>query len=129
MNLDFRYINDIGVIQQMVRERVAQSQPGEVIRGRGWDHELFPEKRWPTKEVLDKVAPDNPVILSRSDGHSIWVNSLVLKESDITNNTPDPPGGTIVRDAETGEAGRARHRDVGVSHLFDESQIANGQDR
>ena len=103
INLDFRYIKDIGKIQQMIKERVAKSDPGELIRGRGWDHELFPGKEWPTKKALDEVAPENPVILSRSDGHSIWVNSLVLEKSGITKETPDPPGGTIVRDPETGE--------------------------
>jgi predicted amidohydrolase YtcJ len=49
------------------------------------------------------VAPDNPVILSRADGHSVWVNSYVIRESGITKDTPDPPNGTIVRDPETGE--------------------------
>ena len=84
MNLDFRYITDVMVIQKMVRDRVAQSKPGEVIRGRGWDHELFPDKKWPTKEILDAVAPNTPVSLSRSDGHSVWVNSYVIKKSGIT---------------------------------------------
>lgn len=103
MNLDFRNISDISVIQQMVKDRVAQVGPGKVIRGRSWDHELFPDKAWPTKEMLDEVAPDNPVLLSRVDGHSIWVNSLVLKQSNISHHTPDPAGGTIVRDARSGE--------------------------
>lgn len=103
MNLDFRYITDKKVIQNMVKERISQSKPGELIRGRGWDHELFPDKKWPTKELLDEVAPDNPVMLSRSDGHSVWVNTYIIKISNITKNTPDPPGGTIVKDPETGE--------------------------
>jgi predicted amidohydrolase YtcJ len=103
MNLDFRNITDIMIIQRMVRDRVAQAKPGEVIRGRGWDHELFPDKRWPTREILDAVAPNTPVILSRSDGHSVWVNSYVIKQSGITKRTPDPPGGTIVRDPGTGD--------------------------
>jgi len=103
LNLDFRYITDIGTIQRMVKDRVAESSPGELIRGRGWDHEIFPDKQWPTRETLDEVAPDNPVILSRADGHSIWVNTYVLRQSGITRDTPSPPGGTIVRDSKTGE--------------------------
>ena len=103
MNLDFRYVHDVDSIAQMVADAVEHAKPGEVIRGRGWEHETFPDKQWPTKEPLDRVAPDNPVILSRADGHSVWVNSYVIRESGITKDTPDPPNGTIVRDPETGE--------------------------
>ncbi len=103
MNLDFRYVHDVKTIQQMVKEKVAQAKPGELIRGRGWEHETFPDKKWPTKEILDEVAPNNPVSLSRADGHSVWVNSYIIRESGITKNTPSPPNGTIVKDPETGE--------------------------
>lgn len=102
LNLDFRNLSDINIIQQMVKDRIARAKPGELIRGRSWDHELFSDKAWPTRELLDEVAPHNPVILSRVDGHSIWVNSLVLKQSNITRDTPNPAGGTIVRDSKTG---------------------------
>ncbi|MEA3421180.1 MAG: amidohydrolase, partial [Acidobacteriota bacterium] len=103
MNLDFRYVHDVKTIQKMVAEKVAQSKPGEMISGRGWEHETFPDKKWPTKEILDAVAPDNPVRLSRADGHSVWVNSYVIKRSGITKDTPDPLNGTIVKDPVTGE--------------------------
>lgn len=103
MNLDFRYVHDLKTIQQMVQEKVAQSKPGELIVGRGWEHETFPGKKWPTKEILDAVAPDNPVMLSRADGHSVWVNSYIIERSEITKDTPDPPNGTIVKDPITGE--------------------------
>lgn len=103
MNLDFRYVHDVKTIQKMVKEKIEQSKPGELIVGRGWEHETFPDKKWPTKEILDEVAPDNPVILTRADGHSTWVNSYVIKNSGITKDTPDSPNGTIVRDLVTGE--------------------------
>ncbi len=103
MNLDFRYVHDVKTIQKIVAEKVAQSKPGELISGRGWEHETFPDKKWPTKEILDAVSPDNPVRLSRADGHSVWVNSYVIKRSGITKDTPDPPNGTIVKDPVTGE--------------------------
>ncbi len=103
MNLDFRYVFDPQEIARMVKEKVDQLEPGVLISGRGWEHETFPGKKWPTKEILDAVAPDNPVILSRADGHSIWVNSYVIKMSGITKDTPSPPNGTIVKDPETGE--------------------------
>jgi len=103
MNLDFRYVHDPLLIQKMVAEKVAQSKQGELILGGGWEHETFPDKKWPTKEILDEVAPNNPVMLTRTDGHSVWVNSYIIKESGITKDTPDPPDGTIVKDALTGE--------------------------
>ncbi len=103
MNLDFRYVHDVQTIQKMVAEKVKESKPGELIRGGGWEHETFPDKKWPTKEILDAVAPNNPVMLSRADGHSVWVNSYIIKMSGITKDTPDPPNGTIVKDPVTGE--------------------------
>lgn len=103
MQLDFRYVHDTDTIKQMVADAVEHSKPGELIRGRGWEHETFPDKKWPTKEILDAVAPDNPVVLSRADGHSVWVNSYVIRESGVTKDTPDPPNGTVMRDLETGE--------------------------
>jgi predicted amidohydrolase YtcJ len=103
MNLDFRYVHNPQEIARMVKEKVEKSQPGELITGGGWEHETFPDKQWPTKEILDQVAPDNPVILSRADGHSSWVNSYVIKMSEVTKETPSPPNGTIVKDPVTGE--------------------------
>ncbi|NMC40693.1 MAG: amidohydrolase family protein, partial [Bacteroidales bacterium] len=101
--IELRYITDPSVITSKVAAQVAKSKPGQVIRGGHWDHEMFPDRQWPAKELIDKVAPDNPVILSRADGHSVLVNSYVLKKSGITGNTPDPPGGEIQKDPVTGE--------------------------
>ncbi|MFC1791594.1 amidohydrolase, partial [Gemmatimonadota bacterium] len=102
--VELRYITDKNVITERVRERVARVQPGELISGGHWEHEMFDDRQWPTKELLDEVAPNNPVALSRADGHSVLVNSYVLRASGITNDTPDPFGGEIQRDPVTGEA-------------------------
>jgi len=101
--IDLRYITDKNVITERVRERVAQVRPGEMIRGGRWEHEMFTDREWPTKELLDGVAPNNPVSLTRADGHSTLVNSYVLRASGITRDTPDPPGGKIQKDPVTGE--------------------------
>lgn len=103
IDLDFRYVYNPAEIREMVRKAVEEAQPGEVINGRGWEHETFPDKKWPTKELIDPVSPNNPVILRRADGHSSLVNSYVLNRSGITRNTKDPFGGTIVKDPDTGE--------------------------
>jgi len=101
--IELRYTTEPSVITEKVKAQVAKSKPGELIKGGHWEHEMFIDKQWPTKELIDKVSPDNPVILSRADGHSVLVNSYVLRASGITKNTPDPFGGVIQRDHVTGE--------------------------
>lgn len=101
--IELRYTTNPSLITDKVKAQVAMSKPGELIKGGHWEHEMFIEKQWPAKELLDKVSPDNPVILSRADGHSVLVNSFVLKASGITKNTPDPFGGEIQKDPVTGE--------------------------
>ena len=101
--IDFRYITDPKIITEKVAEKVAQAKSGQLIRGGRWEHEMFLDKQWPTKELIDPVSPDNPVALSRADGHSVLVNSYVLKSSGITKDTPNPPGGEIQKDPLTGE--------------------------
>jgi len=88
----------------LVAERVADAEPGEWISGSRYDHTLWAaQDDWPTREDLDRVSPENPVVLSRASGHSSWVNSLALELSGITAQTPDPPAGEIQRNPETGE--------------------------
>lgn len=101
--IDLRYITDPSIITERVREKAALAAPGELIRGGRWEHEMFKDRQWPTKELIDAVSPENPVALSRADGHSVLVNSYVLKKSGITKDTPDPPGGEIQKDKATGE--------------------------
>jgi predicted amidohydrolase YtcJ len=101
--VDLRYITDPKIITERVKEAVAGAEPGELIRGGRWEHEMFYNRQWPTKELIDPVAPDNPVVLSRADGHSVLVNSYVIRNSGITKETPDPFGGEIQRDPVTAE--------------------------
>ena len=101
--IELRYTTDPAIITEKVKAQVAKSKPGELIRGGHWEHEMFNNKKWPSKELIDKASPDNPVILSRADGHSVLVNSFVLKKSGITKDTPDPFGGEIQKDPLTGE--------------------------
>jgi predicted amidohydrolase YtcJ len=101
--IELRYTTDPSVITQKVKEQVAKSKPGELIKGGHWEHEMFTDKKWPAKELIDNVSPNNPVMLSRADGHSVLVNSYVLKASGITKDTPNPFGGEIQKDPVTGE--------------------------
>lgn len=91
-------ITSANEIAEKVSEKSKTIPAGEWIYGRGWDQTLWNEKKFPTKELLDAAAPDNPVILGRIDGHAIWVNSKTLEMAGITQVTIDPPGGKIIRD-------------------------------
>ena len=101
--IELRYTTDPSVITQKVKEQVAKSKPGELIKGGHWEHEMFTDRKWPAKELIDNVSPNNPVMLSRADGHSVLVNSYVLKASGITKDTPNPFGGEIQKDPVTRE--------------------------
>jgi predicted amidohydrolase YtcJ len=101
--IELRYTTDPSVITEKVKAQVERSKPGELIRGGHWEHEMFIDRKWPAKELIDKVSPDNPVVLSRADGHSVLVNSYVLKNSGITRDSKNPFGGEIQKDPVTGE--------------------------
>lgn len=76
-----------------------QNQQHDWIIGRGWNQELWPDRRFPTRQDLDEVISDRPVWLVRVDAHAGWANSKALAMAGITNDTIDPPGGQIVRDS------------------------------
>lgn len=73
--------------------------PGKWVIGGNWDHELWSPVTLPTRQMIDEVTPNNPVFVSRLDGHMALANMAALKASGITRDSVDPPGGTIVRDA------------------------------
>ena len=76
----------------------AQAHPDRPwILGRGWNQELWPEKRFPTAAELDAVVGDRPVWLTRVDGHAGWANSKALAAAGVTATTRDPAGGKIER--------------------------------
>lgn len=95
-------------IVQAVAAAVARARPGELVRGRGWHQEKWgtrPERTvegMPLHHALSAVSPENPVILVHASGHASFANARALELAGITRETPDPPGGTIVRD-ERGE--------------------------
>ena len=101
--IELRYTTDPAVITRKVNEQAEKLKPGQLIEGGHWEHEMFNNRQWPTNELIDAVSPDNPVVLSRADGHSVLVNSYVLKKSGITKDTPDPFGGEIQKNPVTGE--------------------------
>ncbi|TVR23053.1 MAG: amidohydrolase [Anaerolineaceae bacterium] len=83
---------------QRVAERVATTPQGEWITGYGWSQEFWPDKSFPTADILDAVSPEHPVYLRSKSAHAVWVNSAALRSAGITADTPDPVGGKIGRD-------------------------------
>ena len=91
--------------RERIRRFAAQLPKGRWILGGDWDHENWTPARLPTRQLIDEAAGDHPVFVSRLDGHMALANTLALKLAGITRDTPDPPGGTIVRDSNGEPAG------------------------
>jgi predicted amidohydrolase YtcJ len=108
LQLESVQLNDATGKQEFVRRIAAQAKKtpkGEWIQGGDWDETKWSPVSLPTKELIDPVTPDNPVFVSRYDGHSALANSAALRLAGITSQTPDPPGGVIVRDAQGNPTG------------------------
>lgn len=101
-SLNLYGVDSLEKVLALVKERVDGARPGEWITGSRYDHTLW-GKAWPTKADLDRVAPRNPVVLTRASGHSVWVNSEALRRSGITKDTKNPRAGEIQKDPKTGE--------------------------
>lgn len=98
----------------MVKAAAAKAKPGEWIMGTGWQ-----QSKWnkvpqpnvdglPLPESLDAASPNNPVVLEHVSGHGVYANAVALKLAGITSKTPDPPGGSIVHDANGNPIGMLR---------------------
>ena len=96
--LDLTAAPSVEEIQRRIRERVAVGDAISWIRGRGWDQNLWQNKAFPTKSMLDSVTNDIPAYLVRVDGHAVWINSKAMELAGVTNATADPEGGRIERD-------------------------------
>ena len=94
-----------GEIADMVKDKAAEIGPGKYILGRGWDQNDWIETNFPSKSILDKAAPDNPVVLTRIDGHALWANSMAIEKAGVSAETKDPPGGKIYREPTGAPAG------------------------
>jgi len=103
LSVDLRDARDPQEFARRIAERAKALPPGRWITGGNWDHELWPGAPLPRKEWIDPYTPNTPVFVTRLDGHMGLANSVALRQAGITRQTPDPPGGTIVRDPQTGE--------------------------
>ena len=92
-------VDDIDDIVRKVRAWIEEHDipPGEPVTGRGYDDSLLEEGRHPTREDLDRASTEHPIVLTHVSGHLTTTNSAALAASDITADTPDPPGGHVRR--------------------------------
>src|SRR5206468_7083284 len=82
-----------------IAAQVKKTPKGEWILGGRWDETKWPNPELPTKELVDSVTGDIPIFVERYDGHEALANSAAMKMAAIDANTPDVPGGVIMRDA------------------------------
>ena len=97
-SLDLRYptIASVEDLVEIAAEAASETPPGRWIRGFGFDYAKF--DRAPTRWDLDRATADHPVGLTHISGHYLLANSMALELAGITDDTPDPKGGCLVRD-------------------------------
>ena len=102
VGVDLSEIGDKSEWLRIIRDKAQSLPEGAWMLGGAWDHNLS-DGVLPTKEMLDSVAPDHPVLLRDIDGHSAWANSLAIELAGVIADSPVPPGGEIVVDPNTGD--------------------------
>jgi predicted amidohydrolase YtcJ len=103
MTLNLEGTRSLDELLARVGDRTRRAKKGEWITGRGWIETFWKPPVFPTRWDLDKVSPDNPVYLTRADGHGGVANSTAIKIAGVVKDTPNPFGGEIMKDKRTGE--------------------------
>ncbi len=121
LGLDLREARTWDDIVAQVARAAQQAKPGEWIIGRGWhqskwDHPPDPNvEGFPLHASLDKVSPNNPVLLTHASGHAAFVNAKALQAAGITRDTPNPSGGELLKDKDGNPTGLLRERAQGLA--------------
>jgi predicted amidohydrolase YtcJ len=118
LEVNLEGVRSVAEMQDRIRNHLKEFQAGEWITGRGWDHTLWPEKVFPTRQELDAVSTNHPMFFYRVDGHVAIVNSRALAIAGITQAMADPPGAHIVRDPRTGEPTGLLEEDAAMDLVF-----------
>jgi predicted amidohydrolase YtcJ len=116
--IDFTGVQSLAEFQQRIRAAIKDRAPAEWITGFGWDQTLWPGRRDPTRADLDAVSTTHPMFFARVDGHVAIANSLALQLAGVTQNTPQPATGHIVRDAQTNEPTGLLQEDGATNLVF-----------
>ena len=100
MTLNLEGTNTLAEFLAKVKARVDSARPGQWVTGRGWIETFWRPPVFPTRHDLDRIAPNNPVVLQRADGHASIANSAALRLANVTRTTEAPRGGAINKDAQ-----------------------------
>jgi len=120
LGLDLREARTWDQIVAQVARAAKQAQPGEWIVGRGWHQSKWerpPEPNvegFPLHGSVDKVSPNNPVLLTHASGHAAFVNAKAMEAAGIARDTPNPPGGEILKDQQGNPTGLLREQAEGL---------------
>jgi len=119
VNLSPSHVSTIEELLNSLRKRAAEMKPGDWIKAWAMDETRLAEKRYPTKAELDEACPHNPVSIMRTCMHVMLVNSRAMELAGITETSPNPPGGELVRD----EQGRPNGIlfELGAMNLIDKA--------
>jgi predicted amidohydrolase YtcJ len=115
-NVQLKDVTNPQEFSRRIGERAKITPKGEWVLGGNWDETKWNPPDMPTKEMIDALTPDTPVFVSRYDGHMGLANSLALRLAGITAQTPDPPGGAIVHDAQGNPTGALK--DAAMDPIF-----------
>jgi predicted amidohydrolase YtcJ len=119
LSLDSVQLNDATSATEFARrigEQAKKTPRGEWVTSGDWDETKWTPAAMPTKELIDPLTPDTPVFVSRYDGHMALANSVTLRLAGITAQTPDPPGGVIMHDAQGNPTGALK--DAAMDYVF-----------
>lgn len=119
LSLDSVQLNDATSADEFARrigEQAKKTSKGEWVTGGDWDETKWTPATMPTKELIDPLTSDTPVFVSRYDGHMALANSATLRLAGITAQTPDPPGGVVVRDAQGNPTGALK--DAAMDYVY-----------
>jgi predicted amidohydrolase YtcJ len=114
MTLNLEGTNTLEDFLAKVKARVDQTRPGQWVTGRGWIETFWKPPVFPTRQDLDRIAPSNPVVLTRADGHASIANSAALRLAGITRSSTAPAGGAINKDPEGEPTGMLIDRAQGM---------------
>ena len=120
MTLDLMDVKDWNEIVSMVAAAAKQAKPGEWLIGRGWHQEKWASvpqpnvEGFPFHDALSKVSPNNPVMLTHASGHASFVNAAAMAAAGLTEKTPDPAGGEILKDKAGRPIGLLRETASGI---------------
>lgn len=93
-------VETLARVLNLVAQAAELAPPGSWVLGSGWDRNLWPGARFPTRYELDRVTGRRPACLNSRDFHAVWANTAALELAGIGRDTPDPPGGRIVRESD-----------------------------